>query len=730
MWKRIFAFALYPFLLVVILFALVVRQYLTTNSGIIPLETVESKFNLSTDPKYLVQISDIHYSACYNSENTLYKVFSIMKNKIKSDFVILSGDITDNYNKCNIPALSEPILAHWQGYEKSINDSKIDRSTIFEVLGNHDMWGIDAYTENQFFTKFIKTFNKSNFYSYSQVKNGLRVVAFQPQDFPTGHGPNFFMPIYRSWMINAFEKEITKYSTNGHKHDHTHSKTIQNTNDNLNFANLDKNRIVTAITFEDNANNNENNNDQKMNLKSDKNENFDTSNSYFEQTKDETNNNEKGYDKKKHAVINDKYGKLDTPISNSEHAQTHHRKIEGDKKFDTKSDNDEKIDTIVVSHFPRETCINFNSKSDSGKTFSDLLRENNVLAHITGHTHPLRTEVRHINNDYVEFTSTAFKKTLGFVILTIDNGMVNYELKDLDAKGDYAIVTSPAPTKYQMKVRKSGFIPIRILSFSDSKTKNFTVSGSVKGKLEFDRYVKEGVALYSMQTKFEKGKNFVKISGDYDYIVEFSVGEESGPFREPRIVNVQMWWTVFISFFIYLYLILILFSIWKPLVIKGYKAVLYGPLYVGSLVSRVRTQFKIILTVFFFWPFILPCLIYQTQGHISMLWLYGLVVHWKNNPDLFGFLVTIFYHVTIFIVFIDVSMLIVRQKTQMKKIFFDILIGICLLLIGYGMWYRWGSDIGYKYYWLFSFTYTFIPISFIIFSFFEWKFHSRRFKID
>lgn len=603
MWKRLISFALYPALMGITLVLLMAHQYMTTNSGIIPLEPGFTEFNYSSDPKYIVQISDIHYSPCYDTENPLRTVFSIAQEQLKSDFVVLSGDMTDNYNKCTKPACSSPVLDHWIGYERALNASKLDQETIFEVLGNHDMWGIYEFNENQYCSKFVRSFNKSNFYSYSQTKNGLRVVAFQPQDFPSGHGPNCFMPIYRSHMIDKFQEEIEKL-------------------------------------------------------------------------------------------------------------------------------NDEKIDTIVVSHFPRETCLNFYTKSKKGETFSSLLKKHNVLAHITGHTHPKRIEVRHIDGDYVEFTSSAFKRVHGFVLLTIDNGQVNYEFKDLYYGKDYAILTSPSPSKFQRFTLKNEKIPIRLISFSGSKDKNFTVSGAVNGKLSFEKFLKENVAIYSLKNAaFKKGENYLKISGDYDYEMNLTVGTTAGPFREPRIVNVSIWWMHLISFFFYSYLVLIVIGFWRKFNTKGHE-ILLGPLTIGNIIYQTRFVYKLLMTIFFVWPFILPTMFYQTQNRLSSLWIFGMMVSGRVSFDLFGYLAVIFYHVTVYLIFIDVSVLIVKQKFAFSKIWCDLFINTFLFLLGSLFWYRYGTDIGYKYYWISSFTFSIIPICFIFLAISEHKFNNRRFKID
>ncbi|EAX92278.1 Ser/Thr protein phosphatase, putative [Trichomonas vaginalis G3] len=599
MWKRIISFVFYPLVFIIILLLVIGIHITTSNSGIIPLESTPTQYNLTTNPNFIVHLSDTHVSPCYETESRLQTTLSIISQKISPDAVILSGDITDNYVGCKLPTYSEPTLVHWQGYERAINASGIDRGLLFEVLGNHDMWGIASFSENEYAAKFTNTFSASSFYSFSKTYNGLRVVGFQPQDFPTGHGPHFFAPVYKSKMIEALKSQLEK------------------------------------------------------------------------------------------------------------------------------SDN-EKF-TIVVSHFPQETVMNFNAKTESKETFKSLLKKHNVVAHLTGHTHPLQPEVKHNKQNYVEFTSTPLKIVPGFNILTVDHGYVNYEFQVLNNSKDYAILTSPGPTKSQKTVLNTKKIPIRVLSFSNSREKQFMVSGSAKGTLTFQRFIKENVALYSLDAEFENGKNNITISGDLDYYCEFYVGEQAGPFREKRALNVQMWWIILAAIFLYVYLVPILVSFWFKAGIKTYlSCILFGPIKIGNVVKKTCIWYRCLLTFFFIWPFFLPTMIYKTQGKISMIWTWGIVVDGKTNFDVFSLCVTMFYHASVFVVMLDVAMIIVRRNFKFYKIIIDILIDIVLLCGGYCVWFKFGRDMGYKAYWIDSFVFVLIPIGFVIATVFEFRYHRKR----
>ena len=135
---------------------------------------------------------------------------------------------------------------------------------------------------------------------------------------------------------------------------------------------------------------------------------------------------------------------------------------------------------------------------------------------------------------------------------------------------------------------------------------------------------------------------------------------------------------------------------------------LYGPAIYGRILSKKVLWYKIYLTTTLIWPLILPIFIYPTDGKFSMLTLFGFFVKFDFVYDVFAQLVATVYLLSILKFIFDMATLI-EIKINFSFIV-DIVCQILMLLPGYWFLWRYGADIAYPLYWLFSFTFILFPL--------------------
>ena len=197
-------------ILFAIIFLLVFMIHPSYSSGKINVKKDAKPFDSNKDPIWVTQLTDIHVSDVMpENEEKLQKWCTHFKNYIKPVYAIFSGDLADNYGTSEPPTYSHPTEEHWKRYRKAIDNSGFDTKNLFEVFGNHDIWGINEWNEGEEFAAIYTTTPRDNFIAYSATaKKGLRVIGFVPQEFPTGHGGQAFLPALNSKMLDRLEEVL------------------------------------------------------------------------------------------------------------------------------------------------------------------------------------------------------------------------------------------------------------------------------------------------------------------------------------------------------------------------------------------------------------------------------------------------------------------------------------------------------------------------------------------
>ena len=104
---------------------------------------------------------------------------------------------------------------------------------------------------------------------------------------------------------------------------------------------------------------------------------------------------------------------------------------------------------IVLCHYPMNFWTMRNEVSSTGRTFEELIADNNVSAFLSGHTHPDHTQYAH-HNGTIEVIAQDLTEHDGYFIVTIDNGRLYHHTYTLGVVPE-AILTHPIPAKFLSK---------------------------------------------------------------------------------------------------------------------------------------------------------------------------------------------------------------------------------------------------------------------------------------
>lgn len=141
------------------------------------------------DPTYIVHMTDLHISKSYpkavaNSNQS----FKLINQYIKPDFVLITGDITDNYASSKRPCRSYQIDWQFQKYHEMIKSSGVF-NYAFETIGNHDVVGIGKKENDRKQTNYHKYYHiNETTVSTARTNRNFRIISFNPFEFSSGTG--------------------------------------------------------------------------------------------------------------------------------------------------------------------------------------------------------------------------------------------------------------------------------------------------------------------------------------------------------------------------------------------------------------------------------------------------------------------------------------------------------------------------------------------------------------
>ncbi|KAK8872237.1 Transmembrane protein 62 [Tritrichomonas musculus] len=183
----------------------------------IKIDSSRSLMNNSIDPIIFAHVSDVHINSLHlNSINSFKKTFNVIKN-ISPEFVVLTGDIVDNYDSLKIPRYGEQNEESWKIYKKELNNFK--DIPVIEVAGNHDMFGIKSVLSSKnYFLDSSQSFNRDNIksiddfmiHSFKVGKSNTNIITINPFHFPTPHPPLLLYKEFSTKLLDLLNNEISK----------------------------------------------------------------------------------------------------------------------------------------------------------------------------------------------------------------------------------------------------------------------------------------------------------------------------------------------------------------------------------------------------------------------------------------------------------------------------------------------------------------------------------------
>lgn len=203
---RICIQVMYPILLSII--SLLILRHSTKQEFLIPIG-MSSNFNQNSNPIWIAHMSDLHLAPFLPKaiENT-NKSFSIIKKFIKPYFLVITGDIVDNYGQESRPRCSNQIESNYQIYQRLIDENGV-RQIIFDLLGNHDAVSISK-ERNLYNNTLIQKYFVNNFTStiFTKSKSPILLIGFNQASYPTGVGSLGIIPDLTKEKLDLLEVEV------------------------------------------------------------------------------------------------------------------------------------------------------------------------------------------------------------------------------------------------------------------------------------------------------------------------------------------------------------------------------------------------------------------------------------------------------------------------------------------------------------------------------------------
>jgi Icc-related predicted phosphoesterase len=159
-------------------------------------------------PVWFGHISDPHISTLLPQDaERLRNILDYYARVIQPETVVITGDLTDQYQAFDPLPEIDPELPPWLDYFQIVNSSGVD---VLDVLGNHDTWGLLSEASAKNYCLRYSTIGRGpEFYSETFFRGGVRFITFQPFRFPSGSGMTGFFIRATEEMLTRLETQLT-----------------------------------------------------------------------------------------------------------------------------------------------------------------------------------------------------------------------------------------------------------------------------------------------------------------------------------------------------------------------------------------------------------------------------------------------------------------------------------------------------------------------------------------
>lgn len=211
MFKNIpYLFSQYIWIFILAFFACIPFYLPYKNEGTLKSLDKYEKFNKSQIPVIFTHISDVHIDHINTNTSYYYlKALSIITDKIKPEFNVITGDLANNF-----PGSKILLYGRQQGEDINLytnySSAFKKKFPVFEVDGNHDVFGIYDYDTKKNQSDFYKQKNFDEYqisvFSYLINNRNYTFIGLSPFDFPSPHPPL----LYNARPPNDFYEKLKK----------------------------------------------------------------------------------------------------------------------------------------------------------------------------------------------------------------------------------------------------------------------------------------------------------------------------------------------------------------------------------------------------------------------------------------------------------------------------------------------------------------------------------------
>jgi hypothetical protein len=176
------------------------------------IDSTDSMFDAGADPVWFSHITDTHISAIFPEHAVrLHTLLDYSQRHVHPALTILSGDLTDQLSSDSLLAKAAPMLDQWKSYREILDAYNL---SYLEVLGNHDVWGLATETSSHAYCfEYTNRLPGPGRYCHTTELNRIRIVVFEPFDFPNPGPTTGYWIVLTEDMLNELEDVL--YASTG-----------------------------------------------------------------------------------------------------------------------------------------------------------------------------------------------------------------------------------------------------------------------------------------------------------------------------------------------------------------------------------------------------------------------------------------------------------------------------------------------------------------------------------
>lgn len=176
----------------------------------------EIKWDLNKDPIMFAHLTDIHINHVVPEHLDQFNSALNWTNKIQPQFIILTGDLCDDFPGRKFPKYAYQQPEDWKLYRNAISNLSI--KNFIEIAGNHDEYGVFAFNSSAHNYIQGKNITQSEFLVSKEifVENGqkIHIIKLNPFAWPSAHPPFVFFPNIDYKFLDKVEAQLENVEEN------------------------------------------------------------------------------------------------------------------------------------------------------------------------------------------------------------------------------------------------------------------------------------------------------------------------------------------------------------------------------------------------------------------------------------------------------------------------------------------------------------------------------------